>query len=102
LSDFVGRVGAIVTAPPSVPPISSQENPMSEPLPPWLANLDPRWLRPDWKNWARPDWRRFMPPGASFEAKPAPRSEFERLYRPYRDEPPVAPQAPRNDGVGSD
>ena len=50
------------------------------------------WLRPDWKKWVRPDWQRWMPPGASFESTPAPRSEFERLYKPYRDEPTDPPQ----------
>jgi hypothetical protein len=64
---------------------------MSEPLPPWLADLDPRWVRPDWKNHVRPDWQRFMPPGMRFDAPP-PRSEFERLYRPYREEPASPPQ----------
>jgi hypothetical protein len=48
-------------------------------LPPWLANVDPRLVRHDWKKWLRPDWLRFMPPGAKFETKPTPRSEFARL-----------------------
>jgi hypothetical protein len=26
---------------------SIRKNPMSEPLPPWLANVDPRFVRPD-------------------------------------------------------
>ncbi len=54
---------------------------MSEPLPPWLANLDPRLVRPDWKKWVRPDWQTWMPPD------PGP-SMRERLWRSYREEQP--------------
>jgi hypothetical protein len=39
------------------------------------------WLRHDWQNWLRPDWQRFMPPD------PGP-SMRERLWQPYREEPP--------------
>ncbi|MGC2776790.1 MAG: hypothetical protein WA418_14275, partial [Bradyrhizobium sp.] len=60
---------------------SIRKNTMSEPLPPWLANVDPRFVRHDWKKWVRPDWQRWMPPD------PGP-SLRERLWRPYREEPP--------------
>ncbi|MGC2778514.1 MAG: hypothetical protein WA418_23070, partial [Bradyrhizobium sp.] len=64
---------------------------ISEPLPPWLANLDPRFVRPDWKKWLRPEWQTWMPPGTRYD-KPAPRSKFARLYKPYRDEPSPPPE----------